>query len=215
MHEAVIPSPNNLVSNVTKSIDHTTKGLELPHFGAVLSDKTIREEILPMVDIMALQNHLERCIGAYGPMTPSLDGNVAHKESLDLAYAKTCLDVEFAELMQKLPWKKWKLEKYQKMTVADMVASLGKDGGEIAMEGADLVFFLNLMLIHLYRILGLPVTDDTTKVLYSVKWAENMERVRAGSFDGSVDRALERPPVRAMTAALAVATKVQEAKASE
>lgn len=209
MHEAVIPSPNNLVSNVTKSIDHTTKGLGLTHIGTVLSDKTIREDILPMVDIMALQNHLERCIGAYGDSPAALDGTSMHKESLGFLYEKSCFDSETAEVMQYLLWKNWKTEKYQKMTVEDIMNSLEKDGGKLAMEAADLCFFFANMQIRLFRIMGLPITDDVLKILYCIKYRENLERVKTGSFDGKIDKTDHIIPIKAITAMLAVSSSIQ------
>ena len=143
--------------------------------------KNVDKNLLKNVDVIKLQNIMENVI--HGSHDESRDGNGLYNKSRDLMYAKDCLDSEFQEVLQLLPWKQWKLEKYKKMTLEDVIEMMSERGGEISMEVSDMIFFMSVMFINAFNILELPITDDTKKILYLIKYRENIERIRQGVFD--------------------------------
>ena len=168
------------MKNITKSKDITTKNLKLTDVVKLANDPNIKD-MLNEIDVIQLQNMMEELI--HGESLTPCNGEQLYNSSREYMYAKDCLDSEHQEILQLLPWKSWKLEKYKKMNFEDIIEMLDKSGGEMSMEVADTIFFMSVMFIKMFEILRLPISDNTKKILYLIKFRENIERINSGTFD--------------------------------
>lgn len=171
------------MKDITKSKNLTTKNLTFATITKLIKNIDIKK--LEKIDLVYLQNLMEEII--HGETKSPCCGEELYSHSREYMYAKDCLESEHQEVLQLLPWKQWKLEKYKKMSFTDVIDFLDESGGELCMEVADMIFFMSVMFIKMFEILRLPKSDNTKKVLYLLKYRENIERINQGIFDKSRD----------------------------
>lgn len=169
------------MKKITKSKDITTKDLTLQKISKLIKDT--KEEDLEKIDVIYLQNLIQEII--HGEVKSPCCGDEMYNHSREFMYAKDCLDSEYQETLQILPWKSWKTDKYKNMTFTDIIDFLDEQGGELSMEVADMVFFMSVMFIRVFEMLRLPISDKTKKILYLIKYKENMERIEQSVFKKS------------------------------
>ena len=171
------------MEEITKSKDITTKDLTLDKIKKMLFllESGVPAQTIEKLDVIKMQNLMEELI--HGEAKRVVDGEDAYDKSRELLYAKNCLDSEFSELTTYLPFKEWKLKQYMKVNNEEFEKSLEKSGGQISMEVVDMAFFYSVMMIKCFQYLGLPASDKTLKMLYALKYIENIQRVNSGTFD--------------------------------
>jgi hypothetical protein len=157
---------------INKSTDVTTKNLTIEKV------KELSKRDFSKVDINKLQNIIE---GVLHPEKMEEWKNMKLFEKAQEIKDTIFYNIEeLHEMMACLPNKPWKKERFMKL---DDKEYLKKNGINMLLELSDTLFFQAIIQNSILEILNLPQSIDTLKLIYTIKYLENITRIETGVFE--------------------------------